>query len=163
MSAAKELNYSSASLEENLTAGLTNGVDETLQKMAKVDCVFEKSFTDKNWTPPPGYSVVLEIQSPPSNAQIRFHFSHAVLAKLYNNIMNENSIPDKSQVMDCLCEISNVTYGLTKIKVNQDGFNLKMALPLSSNSEDLPKTTGATKTVIPFNVYGQTCYIEVII
>ena len=163
MSAAKDLYYSSAGLEENLTASLSDGVDETLQKMANVECVFEKSFTDKNWTPPPGYSVVLDIQSAPSAAQIRFHFSHAVLAKLYNKIMNETTPPDISQVMDCLREISNVTYGVTKMKVNQDGFVLNMALPLSGNSEDLPKTTGANKTEIPFNIYGQPCYIEVII
>lgn len=153
---------SSLALEDNLKINLPSGVDETIHKMANAECVFEKSFVDKNWNPPKGYSVLLDIQSPPSRGQIRFHFSHQVLAKLYQNIMNETTNPDGSQVIDCLAEISNVTYGLTKIKLNQEGFNLNMALPYAGKTEDIPVTSG-NKTVIPFKVYGETCFIEVVI
>lgn len=149
-------------LEDNLKINLSNGVDETIHKMANAECVFEKPFVDKNWSPPKGYSVLLEIQSPPSKGQIRFHFSHQVLAKLYQNIMNETAHPDGVQVMDCLAEISNVTYGLTKLKLNKEGFDLNMALPYAGKTEDIPGTAGH-KTVIPFKVYGETCFIEVII
>ena len=61
-------------LEDNLRINLSNGVDETIHKMANAECVFEKTFTNKDWSPPKGYSVLLEIQSPPSKGQIRFHF-----------------------------------------------------------------------------------------
>ena len=149
-------------LEDNLRINLSNGVDETIHKMANAECVFEKTFTNKDWSPPKGYSVLLEIQSPPSKGQIRFHFPHIVLSKLYQNIMNETTNPNGSQVMDCLAEISNVTYGLTKIKLNQEGFNLNMALPFAGKTEDIPGTPG-NKTVIPFKVFDETCFIEVVI
>ena len=76
--------------------------------------------------------------------------------------MNETTKPNGSQVMDCLAEISNVTYGLTKIKLNQEGFNLNMALPFAGKTEDIPGTPG-NKTVIPFKVFDETCFIEVVI
>lgn len=153
---------SSFSLQDNLQINLATGVEETIHKMANAYCVFEKSFVDKNWSPPKGYSALLEIQSPPSRAQIRFHFSHDVITKLYKTIMNETLNPNGSQAMDCLSEISNVSYGLTKFKLNQDGFNLNMSLPSAGKTEDIPSASG-NKTVIPFKVYGETCFIEVII
>lgn len=164
MSEARAVSNHNLELDDNLLINLSDGVDEALQKMAKVECVFEKAFTAANWTPPVGLSVFLDVESPPSRGQIRFHFSHDSLAKLYNNIMELVTVPDQSQVLDCLGEISNVTYGLAKIKMNERGFALNMALPHSGKTEDLPNLEVArTKTVIPFKIFDQVCYIEILV
>lgn len=145
---------------------LSNGIDETISKMASVNCVFEKSFNDKNWMAPQGYSALLEIQSPPSCGQIRFHFSHIALAMLNKkNMREEAATPDRSQVLDCLAEISNVSYGLTKVKLNQEGSAFNMSRPLADETDDLPSSPSSpsNKTIIPFKIYGEICYIEVFI
>lgn len=164
MGAAKLASLSNETIEDNLMQNISNGVHETLQQMGNVQCVFEKSFSDMNWMPPQGYSVFLKISSPPSQAQIRFHFSHAAVGKVYNSIMNENIIPNRAQALDCLGEISNISYGLAKQKSNEEGFNLSMALPHTHDSNDLPKLISKNpKTIIPFMIFNETCYIEVVI
>ena len=164
MPVASPTDFPQIALEDNLMINLSNGVGETLQKMANVECTFEKAFTDKTWTPPEGFSVFLDVESPPSHGQIRFHFSHKALIKLYNNIMNETSVPVESEVLDCLGEFSNVSYGVAKRKLNGDGFSLNMALPHASTSKDIPNVVSTKpKTIIPFNIFEEKCYIEVVI
>ena len=151
-------------LEDNLMVNLSKGVENALKAMANVVCDFKKPITDKDWKPPEGYSVFLEIDTPPSHGQIRFHFSQAALIKLYSNIMNDSTIPDNSQVLDCLGEISNVSYGLAKNKMNKEGFSLNMALPFPGKTQDLPKIVPTNqKSVVQFKIFNETCFIEIII
>lgn len=151
-------------LENELLLNLSNGVDETLQTLAQVSILFEKSFSDKNWSPPCEYSVYLDIQSPPAVGQIRLHFSLKALSDLYKNMLGDNTPPDHSQVVDVLGEISNVSYGLAKCKLNREGYSLGMALPHPGKTQDLPVVlSDRPNMVIPFKVFNETCYIQIVI
>lgn len=162
--AALELLHSHPHLENELKVYLSTGVDETLQTMAHVSSIFEKSIEDENWKSPCELSVYLEIQTPPVKGQIRFHFSQTVLENIYKNMMNEEATPDYGQVVDILGELSNVSYGLCKGKMNREGYSLGMALPHPGKTKDLPEVIATrSRTVIPFKVFNETCYIEILI
>lgn len=163
MSAAVNL-HSNPYLMNELTIYLSYGVDETLQTMAHVSTVFEKSFNSQNWIPPVDYSVYLDIASPPSVGQIRFHFSLRALKELYKNMMQEEADPDIKMVVDCLGELSNVSYGLAKGKLNREGYLLGMALPHPGKTADLPAVkSDCSQVVIPFKIFNETCYIQIVI
>lgn len=160
--AAKELN-SHPFLDSEVMKNLSSGVDETLQMMASVSSIFEKAFAEKNWKPPADVSVYLEVQSPPSFGQIRFHFSRKALNEIYKNMMNEEAT-DLKQIVDCVGEVSNVSYGYAKSKLNREGYSLGMALPRPGKTEDLPDVkSDYPHLIIPFKVFNETCYIQIVI
>lgn len=152
-------------LENELMINLSNGVDETLQTMARVSSIFERSFSDKNWKSPSSeYSVYLDIQSLPSKGQIRFHFTYNALAELYKSMLGDNDTPDRAQVVDVLGEISNVCYGLAKGRLNREGYSLGMSLPHPGKTVDLPEVfSDRPNMIIPFKVFNETCYIQIVI
>lgn len=161
--AAKDLN-THPFLEHEVMINLSNGVDETLQMMASVASIFEKAFIEENWKPPADVSVYLEVQSPPSFGQIRFHFSRKALNELYKRMMNEEAAPDLKQIVDCVGEVSNVCYGYAKSKLNREGYSLGMALPRPGKTEDLPHVESKhPHMIIPFKVFNETCYIQIVI
>lgn len=150
-------------LENELMINLSNGVDETLQTMARINSIFERSFSDKNWKSPCEYSVYLEIQSLPARGQIRLHFSYQALLHLYQGMIGDGN-PDHAEVVDCLGEVSNVSYGLAKGKLNREGYSLGMALPHSGKTVDLPQLlTERPNLVTPFKIFNETCYIQIVI
>ncbi len=156
--------YSYPILENELMLNLASGVDETFQTMAHTNSIFEKAFTDKNWKAPAEYSVYLDFQTLPAKGQIRFHFTQNALVSLYNAMMGCTGVPDMVEVIDVLGEISNVCYGLAKGKLNREGYALGMALPHPGKTSDLPEfTSDRPNMVIPFRVFNEICYIQVVI
>lgn len=151
-------------LNSAIVTNLANGVVTTLHAMAKVTSIFEKTFVEKNWKAPGEVSVFIDLQSPPSFGQVRFHFSRKVLAQLYKNMMNEEIDLDSDDLADCLGEISNVCYGYTKGELNKQGYALKMALPNPGKTVDLPELISHyPHIIIPFTVCEETCYIQIVI
>lgn len=164
MSAAPKISQLHPFLNSAVIANLSNGVIETLQTMAKVAGIFEKSFVEKNWKSPTDVSVYLNLESPPSHGQVRFHFPRKALVQLCKIMLNEEVAHDSQVVVDCLGEISNICYGYAKVKLNSQGYSLKMALPYPCKTEELPEALSAyPHIVIPFKVLEETCYIQVII
>lgn len=143
---------------------ISNGVVETLQTMAQISSLFEKSFVEKKWKSPSEISVYIDLESPPYSGQVRFHFSRKVLADLCKIMMNEEIAPDSPEVIDCLGELANICYGYAKAKLNAQGYSLRMSLPRPSKTEDLPPAVSAyPHIIIPFKVLDDTCYIEIVI
>ena len=164
MSAALKISLEHPFSSSNVLTSLTCGVDETLKIMAKAAVLFEKSFTEINWRSPTDISVYLEIQSLPSLGQIRFHFTSNVLGEVYKQMMGEEEAADMPLLIDCLGELANVCYGNVKSKLNSQGYALKMSLPHASKTADLPDIlTRFPHIVIPFMIFNETCYIEIVI
>lgn len=151
-------------LENELMLNLSSGVDETLRTMAQVSSIFEPSFSGINWVAPCEYSVYLDISSPPTVGQIRLHFSFNALVGLYKGMIGDTNPPDIKEVIDILGEISNVSYGLAKGKLNREGYSLGMSLPHPGKTSDLPLLESERPSmIIPFNVFNETCYIQLVI
>lgn len=163
MSAAQNLHLHPV-LENVLMLNLSNGVDDTLRTLARATCIFERSFNAMNWNSPCEYTVYLEIKSATTSGQIRFHFTYNVLAKLYQSMVGDNNQPSSNDAIDVLGEISNVCYGIAKGKLNREGYSLGMALPHPGKSTDIPQLlSGRPNMIIPFNVFNETCYIQIVI
>lgn len=151
-------------LENTLMLNLSNGVDETVRTMAAAYCIFERSFNAINWNTSSEYSVYLEIKSLPVDGQIRFHFSYNALAGLFRAMVGDSDPPSEADVLDVLGEISNVCYGIAKGRLNREGYSLGMALPHPGKSADLPVLeSGRPNMIIPFKVFNETCYIQIVI
>lgn len=163
MSAAQHLHLHPV-LENELLLNLSNGVDETLRTMAQITCIFERSFDAINWSSSCEYTVYLEINSGPTNGQIRFHFSYSALTRIYQGMVGDTKPPDLSEIIDVLGELSNVSYGIAKGKLNREGYSLGMALPHPGKNEDTPLLlSGRPNMIIPFTVFNETCYIQIVI
>ena len=131
--------------------------------MANINCFFENSFKDKSWKSPTEYSVFLDFKSSPAAGQIRFHFPKATLNKLYNGIMHLNIVPDCASLLDCIGEISNVSYGNAKRILHGRGFSLNMALPHPVKTKNLPELNIChPQVIIPFKIYDEICFIEIL-
>lgn len=131
--------------------------------MANINCFFENSFKNKNWKSPTEYSVFLDFKSSPAAGQIRFHFPKATLNSLYNGITHLNIVPDCASLLDCIGEISNVSYGNVKRVLHGQGFSLNMALPHPVKTENLPELNIChPQVIIPFKIYDEICFIEIL-
>lgn len=151
-------------LENTLMLNLSNGIDESLRTMAHATCIFERSFNAMNWINFCEYSVYLEIKSGDISGQIRFHFTYKALAGIYHGMVGDNTPPVISDVTDVLGELSNVCYGIAKGRLNREGYSLGMALPHAGKSADLPPLeSGRPNMIIPFTVFNETCYIQIVI
>ncbi len=151
-------------LENTLMLNLSNGIDESLREMAHATCIFERSFNAINWKNPCEYSVFLEIKSGNIAGQIRFHFSYKALAGVFHGMIGGTAPPAIAEIVDVLGELSNVCYGIAKGKLNREGYSLGMSLPRAGKSTDLPSLeSGRPNMIIPFNVFNETCYIQIVI
>lgn len=163
MSAALNLHIHPV-LENTLMLNLSNGIDETLRTLAQATCIFERSFNAINWNTPCEYSVYLEIKSAATNGQIRFHFTYNALSGLYQGMIGDKTPPAPKDAIDVLGELSNVCYGIAKGRLNREGYSLGMALPHPGKSAELPQlNSGRPNMIIPFKVFNETCYIQIVI
>ena len=151
-------------LENTLMLNLSNGVDETLRTMAQVSCVFERSFNAINWKASGDYSVYLEIKTSDVTGQIRFHFPYNALIGIWQAMTGEKTVPGEPDIIDVVGELSNVCYGIAKGRLNREGYSLGMALPNPGKSVNLPLLeSGRPNMIIPFKVFSETCYIQIVI
>lgn len=163
MGAAVQL-YIHPVLENTLMLNLSNGIDESLRTMAHATSIFERSFNAINWKSPCEYSVYLEIKSGNITGQIRFHFTYKALSGIYQGMVGDPNPPVVTDVIDVLGELSNVCYGIAKGRLNREGYSLGMALPHAGKSADVPPPeSGRPNMIIPFKVFNETCYIQIVI
>lgn len=165
MSAAIKVPQLHPFLNSSVILDISNGIFETTETMAKVICVCEKSFVENKWKSPTTFSVRLVIESPPYHGQILFHFSEKSLAAIYKVLVNiEGEIPTSEDLLDCLGEVSNQAYGVAKGKLNEDGYSFQMTLPQPVLTSDLVVPDSKYPSiVVPFKVYDELCYIQLVL
>lgn len=165
MSAAIKVPQLHPFLNSSVILDISNGIFETTEAMARVVCICEKSFVENKWKSPTAYSVRLDIESPPHRGQILFHFAEKSLSEIYKVIVQvEGETPTKSDLLDCLGEVSNQAYGVAKGKLNEDGYSFKMTLPQPIlTSELVVPDSKFPSIVVPFKLYDELCYIQLVL
>ncbi|MCB9062244.1 MAG: chemotaxis protein CheX [Halobacteriovoraceae bacterium] len=101
----------------------------------------------------------LSITSHSFKGSFYISFPKSTYLNLYGNIMGEQSEEINDDNKDFASELANITYGKCKVLLNQEGYDLKMAIP--SLSLDKIIKSGHPIIVVPYTSSIGEFYIQI--
>ena len=89
-------------------------------------------------------------------------FEQKAYLELYYRMTNERHDFVTSEIADGASELMNIIYGIAKVKLNEQGHRLQMALPKLLQGPKMEMRHGSKKPpiAVPFSIEGGTVWVE---
>lgn len=142
---------------------ITTGVKETLSEMCRLPCDFDSSFVANSWSPIGSGSGCIDLHTDNQRGMLQLHFTENAALAIMGKILGRSPMSLNEDVLDCIGALTGIIYGRMKAILNPAGYKFSMALPQVHYTDKLSQPEEDVQNlIIPFQVLGSTCYIQVV-
>lgn len=165
MSAAPQLTPNPF-LDKDLWNAFIDGVKSVFSTMAGTEVTQGKPYLEPRFTQKGKIFGVLDMETNNHKGRLFMTYTPTAIFKVYENMIGEVHTEVNKDIQDCVGEITNMTYGAAKTKLNEIGYTFNMAIP---NVIYPPPTAEEQNSkypalVIPFTMKDQSqFYVEIIV
>lgn len=150
--------------DDNLSAAITTGVQETLYEMCRLACDFESGFVAQRWSPVGQASGSVELNSNQQRGRLQLHLTDVATLTIMSKLLGRAPMQVNDEALDCVGAITGIIYGRMKSILNPKGYKFIPAKPSMHLTTKQNHSEGSVShLIIPFKVANTKCFIEVIL
>lgn len=165
MSAAPKMS-SNPFLDKDLWNAFTEGVKSVFSTMASTEVTQGKPYLEPQFTQKGEIFGILDMETNGHKGRLFMSYTPSAIFKVYENMIGETHTEINREIQDCVGEITNMTYGAAKTKLNEIGYTFNMAIPnVIFPPPAVAEVNGKYPAlVIPFTTKEQAkFYVEIIV
>lgn len=125
----KDLNPKRITLDDRLVKCLENSISGVLGQFFGLQTKFEAPFRGRDFDKPCDLSGVISIFQENIQGILSLGFQRDMIFSLMKKIYNREFTAVEQPIIDGVGEITNSVYGQVKREMNENGFELQMAIP----------------------------------